>query len=88
MKVAKDTDILKAVSFDNVSVKYRYELFQQTNGLLYRCAQVGNEAARYLLSKVMIFVHGLISCSVLIAIAIVFSNGVPNYIRFSISPHI
>ncbi|PSS07958.1 Hydroxycarboxylic acid receptor like [Actinidia chinensis var. chinensis] len=54
MKVAEDTDILKAVSFDNVNVTYRYELFQQTNGLLYRCAQVGNEAARYLLAKIVL----------------------------------
>ncbi|XP_057479784.1 uncharacterized protein LOC130767054 isoform X2 [Actinidia eriantha] len=54
MKAAEDTDILKAVSFDNVSVTYRYELFQQTNGLLFRCAQVGNEAARYLLSKIVL----------------------------------
>ncbi|GFZ03529.1 hypothetical protein Acr_16g0001530 [Actinidia rufa] len=54
MKVAEDADILKAVSFDNVSVTYRYELFQQTNGLLYRCAQVGNEAARYLLAKIVL----------------------------------
>lgn len=53
-KVADDADILKAVCFQGVSVYNRGGLFQQTNGLLHRCAQVGNAAAQYLLAKVMI----------------------------------
>ncbi|KAF7134867.1 hypothetical protein RHSIM_Rhsim08G0149300 [Rhododendron simsii] len=53
-KVADDTDVLKAVCFQGVSVYNRCGLFQQTNGLIHRCAQVGNAAAQYLLAKVIL----------------------------------
>ncbi|KAL6995117.1 hypothetical protein U1Q18_005253, partial [Sarracenia purpurea var. burkii] len=51
MKVGEDEDVLKAVYFQNVDVWNNRALFQQANGLLHRCAQVGNEAAQYVLAK-------------------------------------
>lgn len=52
MKVAEDVDVLKAACFDDVDVFNRHGLFQRTHGLLYRCAQVGNAGAQYVLAKV------------------------------------
>lgn len=54
MKVAEDIDVLKAACFDDVNVSNRHGLFQRKNGLLYRCAQVGNAGAQHVLAKVKI----------------------------------
>ncbi|XP_058179287.1 uncharacterized protein LOC131298035 isoform X2 [Rhododendron vialii] len=54
MKVAEDIDVLKAACFDDVNVSNRHGLFQRTNGLLYRCAQVGNAGAQYVLAKIVL----------------------------------
>ncbi|KAJ8772975.1 hypothetical protein K2173_028152 [Erythroxylum novogranatense] len=60
-KLVHDEAVLKAVAFNDLKVLDRLELFQQYNGLLTRCALVGNENAEYLLSKVI-----LLSCSQLL----------------------
>ncbi|KAH7852294.1 hypothetical protein Vadar_022910 [Vaccinium darrowii] len=52
-KVAEDTDVLKAVCFHDMIIN-PCGLFQQTNGLLHKCARVGNAAAQYLLAKVIL----------------------------------
>ncbi|KAL6995119.1 hypothetical protein U1Q18_005255 [Sarracenia purpurea var. burkii] len=54
MEVGEDEEVLKAVYFQNVNVVTNYMLFQQANGLLHRCAKVGNEAAQYLLAKIIL----------------------------------
>lgn len=54
MKVAEDIDVLKAACFDDVNVSNRHGLFQRKNGLLYRCAQVGNAGAQHVLAKIVL----------------------------------
>lgn len=54
MQVGKNREVLKAVVFDNARLSDQYKSFQLTNGLLNRCAQVGNFEAQYMLAKIIL----------------------------------
>uniref|UniRef100_A0A5B7BHV7 Uncharacterized protein n=1 Tax=Davidia involucrata TaxID=16924 RepID=A0A5B7BHV7_DAVIN len=66
MKVAEDRSVLQAVVFANVRVSHQYELFQQINGLLSRCAQAGNVAAQYLLAQIILLSSSQLQTRVLV----------------------
>ena len=54
MVLSDDKEILQAVAFDNVNLSSGLQYFQNIKGLVYRCAQAGNAAARYMLGKVRV----------------------------------
>ncbi|KAI3498942.1 hypothetical protein L1887_34730 [Cichorium endivia] len=54
-----DIEILKVTNFDNMEQHYYQESFWNDNGLLTRCASVGNEGAYQVIQQLPLILLGL-----------------------------